>query len=92
MAIVTGVGAGNMSRSLTTCSCAVMAVETCPVDCGVIDLNRRRPYRCGMTIIANVRGIDVSRRFTRGRGAVMATAARPRHTAMVKNRRKPASR
>ena len=47
-----------------------------------------------MTIITDVRGIDVSRRFTRGRRAVMATAARPRHrhTAMIKNRRKPAGR
>ena len=92
MAIVAGVGAGNMSRSLTTCSCAVMTAKTCPVDRGVIDLNRRRPCRCGMTIITDVRSTDVARRFTRGRCAVMAAAARPRHTAMVENRRKPASR
>ena len=61
MAIVTGVATGDMGRMLAGGDVAIVAGDTGAEDLGVIDSLCRHPYGWAMTILADVRGLNVCR-------------------------------
>lgn len=61
-------------------------------DLVVIDAYGRRPRQRAMTGLAGICGGDMTRRFTRRRGAVVAAKARACGTAVIEMRRRPRGR
>ena len=71
MAIVTGIGAGNVVDRLAGGNTAVVATRAGTIYGVVIHLGYRGPNTVVMAVVTGVTGIDMSRMFTRGRGAVV---------------------
>ena len=75
VAIVAGVAAGDMGRVLPGSGGAVMTGATGAQYLGVIDSDYRRPQVCGVTVLADIRRLNVCRVFTGCVRAVMAARA-----------------
>ena len=71
MAVVAGIGAGNMGRVLANSDSAVMAGATCSNDLGVIDGHHRRENIGGVAVFTDVSRLDVRQVFAGCIGAVM---------------------
>ena len=75
MTIVAGIAACDVGRMLAGGSDAVVAGTTIADYLGVIDSNRRYPYRRAVTIFADVRRLYVCRALAGRLRAVMAADA-----------------
>ena len=63
--IVAGVATGDMGRMFAGRDSAIVASATGAEDLGVIDSLCRHPYGWAVTILADVRGLNVCRAFAR---------------------------
>jgi len=87
--IVTDVAAGDVIRCLAICSRPVVAARTGAKHIGVVDAYHRDPARGTVTVIAQVRRLDMRGVLALGRTAVMATGAVTGNAGMIENSGRP---